>query len=130
MSLAGDGLIQNDCAQNDGTAVSGNIGTASACGEALGSAPQVRFLAYPASVASLVAGDKWTYVEGTIGELSVGWLPEGPAGMVETAKSADLEVISASATEVELKYSFQTMDGTSYAGTATVSVCDSTPMCG
>jgi hypothetical protein len=130
MSVADDGLIQDDCAPDDGAAISANIGTASACGMPLDNAAQARFLAFPADVATLAAGDKWTYVEGMPGDLSVGWFPDGAAGMIESAKSGSLEVVSASAMEVVLKYSLVTMDGVPYAGTATVSVCDNTPLCG
>lgn len=129
MSLPGDGLIQNDCAPNDGAAISAIIGTDAACDMPLGNMPQARFLAYPASVSMLAAGDKWTF-DGAASELSIGWLPDGAAGMVENVKSGELTIVTPGATAVEVEYTFETMGGTVYTGAATLDVCDALPMCG
>lgn len=130
MSLAADGTIQDDCAPNDGPAIALHVGTASACGMPGDDAPQARFLAYPGSVDMLAAGDKWTATAGSIGQMTVSWYPGGAMGAVEGTKTGELEVISATATMVEVKYSFETMNGEKYAGTAVLDACDSTPLCG
>lgn len=130
MALAADGLAQDDCAPDDGPALAMNVGTANACGMPGDDAPQARFLAYPGAVDMLAPGDKWSYVVGDAGELSIGWFPSGASGSLETPKSGQIEVISATATTVEVKYSFETMAGDQYAGTAVLDICDSTPLCG
>jgi hypothetical protein len=129
-ALVDDGLIRDDCAPDDGAAISADIGTASACGMPLDNAAAARFYAFPADLSTLAAGDEWSYLEGMPGDLSVSFFPDGGAGMSESVKSGHLQVVSVTATEVELAYSFETTAGVSYAGTAKVSVCDGPALCG
>lgn len=127
MSLLGCGLIQADCAPDDGAAVSADVGTWSACGAALDGAPLARFLMFPADIDGLAPGAKWTTAGG---DLSIGWLPDGAAGMVTGASSGEISVVSAGSTIVEVEYTFETNDGVTYSGKATLTVCDSAPLCG
>lgn len=131
VSLADQGIAQNDCAPNDGAAIAVRIGTPSVCDDTPNAAMQVWFLAYPGQTGTLAVGDQWDYTDGSVGNLSASFWPAGTSGAQTTAKSGHLEVKNlVSADQVQFDYSFVTTDGMSYAGTATVLICASQPLCG
>jgi hypothetical protein len=130
MSLADQGIAQNDCAPNDGPAMSVRIGQKSQCAEMNDPSPQAWFLAYPAQTQGLMNADTWTQGPGMNMQVSVYWLPDGAGGQGESTKNAILKVVSADDTQIVFEYLFETMAGETYSGNATVVICASMPMCG
>lgn len=128
MSLAETGVAQDDCAPNDGPAISAYIGNPSVCNDTPNGSQQVRFLAYPAQMAMLKNGDAWDFASGN---LSAAFYPDGTSGAQVAPKSGHLEVVNVvSVDQVEFSYKFTTVDDVDYAGTVTLSVCPSQGLCG
>ena len=127
-ALADQGVAQQDCAPNDGPAVGLHIGTASICNDSANSATQAYFLVYPANLAELTPGLSWDLGGG----LDVQFYANGTTGASESSTAAHLEVVSvdAAANTATFSYSFTTMSGAKYAGTATLLGCSGGGFCG
>jgi hypothetical protein len=130
-ALGSTGTVGDDCAPDDGQALTVVIGMAQTCTEAPGAEPQVHFYAYPGSTSSLAAGQSWAFDEQSVTEgLSAQWFPDGAGGNYEAALTGSLAIVSVSGSEAEVDYEFTTAGGETYAGSATVLSCPSTPTCG
>ncbi|MDI1479738.1 hypothetical protein [Polyangium sp. y55x31] len=131
MSLLADGVVSNDCAPNDGPWLVFTLGTASTCGETAGSEPQIHFAIYPGNTSMLAAGQSWTFDAAMpTNEVQAWWYANGVGGNSDVPKSASVEVLSVASDTAQVKYSFVTPNGASYAGQADVSICTTIPMCG
>lgn len=131
IALAEQGIVLNDCAPNDGPAIAARIGTPSVCGDTPNATPQVWFLAYPAQTGTLAIGDQWDFGGGSVGNLSATFWPDGSVGGQTSPTAGHLQVKDiANADQVVFEYSFTTADGAHYAGTATIAICASQPLCG
>lgn len=130
MALPAEGGVGDACAPNDGAALDLQIGVPVAC-DIASSGPQFRFYVYPGNTGSFSVGQSWAFDAATMGQMGSGtFYPDGIGGNPDSAQSGRISVTSVAMGTVDVNYEFVTSSGTKYAGSATLTVCPSMPMCG
>lgn len=131
MAISREGIVQNDCAPNDGPALSFVVGARLACDGVSMNQPQARFYAYPGGLMNLSAGQSFRMpTVGGSGALSITWSPSGDGASSEAAAAGSVEVISVAPGEARVRYAFTTQAGASYSGEARLVICQRVTRCG